>query len=164
MAIFLVNTPRNLALAAAALLLSAGLAAAGAGRMGPRPLLLNFDSIDANGDGALSAAEITASGQARFADSDLNGDGLLDRGELEASMRARLEERRARAPGAVPDNAAARIAWMAEGVILFRDKDGDGLVSAAEMQARPERMARLIARLDQNGDGALSREELAARR
>ncbi len=157
---------KMLVLTSAPLALNVGAAQAAGGPKGLRPLLNNFVQIDANGDGVLTTDELARHAAARFGKADSNRDGLLDPGEIEAALQARFEARRARAveqaERQMPD--PARITWMAQGVVLFRDTDGDGLLSAAEMAPRSGRMNRLINRLDRDGDGALSRAELAAAR
>ena len=164
-------TRQAFAVVCAALALGLGLGTAQAGtdaggRMGMHPLLRHFDDIDTDASGTLSPEELAARAQQRFAAADTNDDGQLDQGELEAMIRARLAARQARNPEAAPAPSTdeARIAWMAQGVFLYRDTDGDGRLSAEEMRPRPARMTRMLARLDSNGDGALSRDELMAAR
>jgi Ca2+-binding EF-hand superfamily protein len=96
---------------------------------------------------ALAALGLSAgAGMARerpgFDAIDADGSGAITRQEIEAAARARF------------------------GTL---DADGDGLASRAELlegaQDQAERrVERMLRRLDSNGDGALSADELAARR
>ncbi|MFP4450871.1 MAG: hypothetical protein ACLFP0_08095, partial [Rhodosalinus sp.] len=80
-----------------------------------------FDSVDADGDGRVTRAEIEAHRAARFAAADTDGNRRLTAGELSAAV---------------------------------ADRRG---------QWHGERAARMIRRLDTDGDGALSAEEWADR-
>ncbi len=106
---------------------------------GDRP---SFAELDADGDGNLTVAEFKAQAAARFAEADTNGDGVLSVEELTAAATARAAER-----------AAIMIARMIE----FRDADGDGALSQAEMGG--DSGERMFARLDADGDGVISAEE-----
>ncbi len=91
---------------------------------------------------ALNAAEAREGPRAGFAEIDADGDGLVTAAELEALAAARF--------------AAA-------------DADGDGGLSAEELlgaggDRRAERVARMLDRLDSDGDGLLQRSELEAGR
>lgn len=112
-------------------------------RFGPR---IDFEQVDANGDGRITAEELAAHRAARFAGQDSDGDGVLSADEMKAAVLARVKER-----------IEARIDRM----IARRDSDGDGAISLAEMQGG-DGGERLIERLDTDGDGAISAEELAA--
>ncbi len=157
------------------------------------PLLRAFDEIDTDSSGTLTPEELAAHAERRFAAADTNGDGLLDQEELAASIRARMAARlAARNPGAAVGPGAAagpgqetgqdagqdagqgpaplrrgpnaeRIAQLARALLQKRDRDGDSMLSAEEMQPPAAQAARLRA-LDTDGDGALSREELMAGR
>jgi len=141
-------TTRIKALALAAALGSAvivpSLALADGGSDGPRHgganLEERFAEMDANGDGKVTAAELTAYQTARFAKADTNNDGRLSLIELDAAHAGKREQRIAR-----------MIAW--------HDADGDGMLSAEEM---PKRGPGKLMRLDRDGDGAVSLEELRA--
>jgi Ca2+-binding EF-hand superfamily protein len=103
--------------------------------------------------GALAALALTSAAGAalaqdgarempRFEALDTDGDGRITREELEARADARFAE---------------------------ADADGDGKLTPAELEAaaekrRAERIARMVERLDADGDGALDRGELTERR
>jgi hypothetical protein len=123
------------ALAALSLTAVAGLAHAQTGGRG---------NLDADTDGSISAAEFEAGAQRRFQRMDGNGDGVVDAGEL-AALKARMADR----PG-----AANRPDMLAE-----MDGDKDGRITQGEALAASK--AR-FAKLDTNGDDALSDAEQAA--
>jgi len=103
-----------------------------------------FERLDADGDGAISRAEIDAAPAARFAEADANGDGKVTVDEIAAMMRAQADARAAR-------------------MLSLRDADGDGALSADEMgPRRADRADRMFSRLDADGDGAITRAEAQA--
>lgn len=109
-----------------------------------------FGEIDADGNGEITQAELTAHGEARFAKADTNGDGLLDKAEMMAARAERGGERSKR-------------------MLEKYDADGSGALDADELaKAAEERSGRrgnrMLKRLDANDDGKLSREEMTARR
>jgi hypothetical protein len=88
-----------------------------------------------------ASADGTRSAMPGFAALDRNGDGALTQAEL----------------------ASARTAWFATA-----DGNGDGLLSAEELEAAHsaragDRAARMIDRMDRDGDGQLSQAELIRR-
>lgn len=98
---------------------------------------------DTNGDGVISAEEITAAREAakaeKLAQFDTDGNGELSRNERRAMKDARY-------------NA----------MLVDFDADGDGELSRDERRAAKDaRRAALEAQLDVNGDGELSAEEAA---
>lgn len=111
---------------------------------GPR---FDFEAMDADGDGKLTRTEIEAGAKARFAESDTDGDGALSAEEMVAAAQARAAERAA-------ERHARMLAW--------RDSDGDGKLSFEEMGGA--RMARMLERVDADGDGAVTKDEMARMR
>ena len=100
-----------------------------------------FEQFDANQDGRLTQAEIDQVRQSRLAEFDQNGDGSLSLEEYQAlwmdAMRERMVDR-----------------------FQSHDDDGDGLVTSEEFGAPFDRM---ISRLDRNGDGEVTLDELQRR-
>jgi Ca2+-binding EF-hand superfamily protein len=97
-----------------------------------------FEMLDADGDGSVTVGEIKDRAAAEFAAKDGNGDGSLDADELVAAM---------------AENAKKRFEKMIE----WRDTDGDGALSQAELGMGNG--ARMFERLDADEDGAISAEE-----
>lgn len=139
----------------AALLLStvAGVAMAreGHGRMGegPRGPKIEFSELDMNGDGKVTAEEMTAHAKARFDAADADGNGLLSTEEMQAQAEARMQER-----------MAERSARVMERMLDRHDDNDDGQISFEEMSDGRD-PTRLIDRLDADDDGAVSEEEFA---
>ena len=106
------------------------------------PRAPDFATLDADGDGSISEAELKALGDARFGAADADGDGLLTLEELVA----RIETRR-----------AERMERRAERLIEARDENGDGVLSREEIGDR--RAERMLERADRDEDGAISAEE-----
>ncbi|NEX45765.1 EF-hand domain-containing protein [Pseudotabrizicola algicola] len=122
------------------------------GMMGPA---LDFAAIDADQDGKITQAEVTAWRAAQSAALDADGDGLISAEEI-AAMHIRT--------------ATERAATHADRMIAELDTDGDGKLSAAELAASPMGLrpmtaglsTRMFERLDTDKDGAISEAELAA--
>ena len=108
-------------------------------------LLEQFDTIDADKDGKITAAELAAHRQARFDAADADKNGSLSAGELTAMHVAEMAERMA-------DRTARMLQWM--------DTNGDGGLSADELPDGPD--PQRLARLDTDGDGAISKAEAEA--
>lgn len=108
-------------------------------RQGPPVPDAMLERFDANGDGVLTKDELPERAQQRFERMDANGDGQVSRDEL------------GRRGGGERDPEAR---------FKRHDANGDGLLSVDELPE--ERGVRMIEKLDQDGDGALSREEVAA--
>lgn len=95
-----------------------------------------FSRLDTNGDGKITAEEMSARQTKLIAAADKNGDGALTQEELKAYHEARRAE------------------WKKK---HSPDKNGDGVISKKEFAAASE--AR-FARMDKNGDGVLSKDEM----
>jgi Ca2+-binding EF-hand superfamily protein len=138
-------------------MLLAGLGAAGAAwadfPMGGGRAGIEFEAIDADTDGSLSRAELTARATERLGEPDANGDGVLDRAELVAGM-----------PGPrggflevfAVDPAEAR----ADRLLAFMGATEAGRIEVVALAER--HVNGLLARLDADRDGAVSREEAEA--
>lgn len=129
-------------------------------------------SLDKNGDGIVSADELSASRQSGGNASgsltsatsleDVAGSSALDKlSSLISSILLQITSGESRPPAEGEDTGD---------FFASLDADGDGLLTEAEFSAgKPEdvsddQSASLFARLDADGDGALSAEELAAGR
>ena len=95
-----------------------------------------FARVDADGDGEVTRAEIDAFRTAQVSGADTGGDGALSIEEFDTLYRQFTRTRMVR-------------------VFQRLDRDGDGVVSAAEM-GRP--IDRMIERMDRDGDGVLTLE------
>jgi hypothetical protein len=93
-----------------------------------------FDAVDADGDGSVTQVEVDSYRTARVTEADASGDGALSIEEFDTLYR---EFTRPRMVDAFQE----------------LDADGDGVVSAEEMDSR---IARLVERLDRNGDGSVT--------
>ena len=112
----------------------------GGGMMGGRAWSM-FESFDANGDGKVTQAEVDEVRTQRFAAFDQDGDGRLTLEEYQAlwleAMRPRMVDQ-----------------------FQAHDEDGDAGVTVEEFT---ERYSRVVTRLDANGDGEVTIEELRSR-
>lgn len=138
-----------LALAGAAMLLSAVSAEARGKEHGKGHARPSFEQLDLNGDGQITRAELAGQAAIRFDAADANKDGELDRSELLAMGREGAERH-------------------VERMLKRGDTDENGTLSQAEMEAmhakrsKGDRAARMFERADANGDDAISAEEFAA--
>ena len=110
------------------------------GPMGPAGAL--FDRFDTDGDGQITVKEVETVRAELFLQVDANGDGEITRDEALAFGSDRLGDR--------VDQRIERL-----------DTDGSGTVSAAEHALG--RSGVLFDRLDANGDGAITRDEIPDR-
>lgn len=112
---------------------------------GPGPMF-DFATLDADKDGKVTKAEIEAQKTARFEQADTNKDGKLSVEEMTAARDAMMAQRK-----------ADRMAQM----IARTDKDGDGMISMAEMPSPPN-ADEMFDRVDTDKDGAISQAEADA--
>lgn len=106
---------------------------------------MNFETLDTNGDGSISKAEIEARASERFKAVDANNDGFVTSEELEANAAENEKKRKGRG---------------AERMMKRMDADNDGKLSMEEMSKRAG-AERMFDRLDADNDGAISKEEFA---
>jgi Ca2+-binding EF-hand superfamily protein len=102
-----------------------------------------FERLDADNDGKITKAEMSAGRERMFKRLDRNGDGVIDENEIEKARQA-IEDRAA--------SAEARLS----GQWRRMDKDGDGKVSGAEFQAR----SAMFDLADRNDDGVVTKDEI----
>ena len=111
---------------------------------------MDFETLDADGNGSITQAEFDAAHAARFAAADADSDGALTSEELIAHISAQRDGGRER-----------RIARMAERMIDRFDTDENGSISAEEFAAT-SRSEHMIERLDEDGNGEISASEAEA--
>jgi hypothetical protein len=117
-----------------------------AGKMHQRGAMMpDFATLDADGDGKVTEAEIEAHKAALFAEIDTDGNGTVSAAELVAHKEAKADERKA---------------GRSEKMIERMDADKDGELSMDEMTGAVKKSP--FERLDTNGDGALSEDEMKA--
>lgn len=150
-----------------------------------------FDRMDADGSGTISLEEFTAQSRARFAGLDTDGDGALSATEAEAlgpanrpaagawgrddgpkgrhgerlgqSWRRSDNLRGARGHGGFgdPNLADEARAARAQALVAMLDADDDGKLSREEIASRPGPQM-MFGRADTDDDGAISRDEVEA--
>ena len=108
--------------------------------------IFDFETLDADKDGKVTKAEITAARTAHVTAADANSDGKLSVDELAAMQMARMAER-------ANDRATRMVAEL--------DVDGDGMLTVSELIVRPM-PDRMFDRLDADGDEAISQAEVDA--
>ncbi len=126
----------------AALLLGGAAFAKGQGFGGRGMDRPSFSELDTDGDGNLSVAELQARATARFEEMDANGDGVISAEESVAGASAKAGE---------------RAGMMFTRLLEWRDSDGDGALSQAEMGDNTAE--KMFMRADADGNGMISAEE-----
>ncbi len=114
--------------------------AKGEGRHGPRA---SFEQLDADGNGALTRAEMAAFARIRFDAVDADGNGLVSAEEIAA-------------------HAGKRAGKRAERMLERRDANSDGSLSFDELRPDEDRIAKRFERVDTDEDGAISKAEFDA--
>lgn len=107
------------------------------GQRGPGVMLKLLKTVDADADGAVTQEEIDTFKAAQVSGADSDADGALNIEEFDTIYRALTRSRM---------------------VDMFQDfdEDGDGVISAAELD---ERVGHIVERMDRNDDGAISQED-----
>ena len=106
-----------------------------------------FEALDKNGDGALSKDEVQRPGMLERLDSD--GDGTVSFKEFKA-VASRMRQ------GARGDGRNRRGRRLTAQALQRYDRDGDGKVARDEFPGSD----RIFARLDANGDGVLTSDDI----
>ena len=110
----------------------------GHGQFGGRGMMLDlFEEVDADGNGSVTQEEIDAFRAAQVQGADASGDGALSLDEFETIYTERVRP-------------------MMVDAFQELDEDGDASITAAELD---DHFGDVVARLDRNGDGALSLED-----
>ena len=126
------------------------------------------------GAGAASAKGFGFKGprgpEINFAEADANGDGQLTREELSAHARKAFDAADGDGSGAlsateiqafVATQMQQKIADRSARMIEYKDDNGDGALSFDEMKPAERKMQRMFKRLDKNNDGGISTDEFA---
>ena len=129
-----------------------------------------FKRLDTNGDGKLTAEEVPADKREFFdralRSGDADGDGALNAAEFAkafSSGRDSDRERDSRSRRRSGSSSGGRPAPYAADFIRRLDKDGDGKVSSEELpQTYRARLGVRFEEFDKNKDGTLNQEEIAA--
>lgn len=119
----------------------------------------HFKKADADGNGALSRAEVEKSLPrlaTRFDQIDANKDGQLSRDEMAAWKKTHRHARRHASKADRQVRSAERF--------KHADTDGDGAISRAEAEKHAPRLAQKFDRIDRDKDGKLTQDELRAYR
>ncbi|PQA87265.1 EF-hand domain-containing protein [Hyphococcus luteus] len=128
--------------AAGAALMAAGAMAAEGGKGPGQGYGRGFDRMDVNGDGKLTAEEMSKKHAAFIEQADADGDGAVTKEEMKAFHEARRAEwREKRNPDENGDGVVDRTEYMNAAQERFdrMDKDGDGVLSEDEMRRRHHR-------------------------
>lgn len=111
------------------------------------PMGADFATLDADGDDAITEADLAARAAARFAQADADGSGGLTAAEMVAMAEIIRQEQMAA-------RMAARVAQI--------DDSADGEIQLEELQARAPAAVHFFDNFDTDNDGAISPDEFAA--
>ena len=112
------------------------------GKRGARGMMRQImKKVDADGDGAITQAEVDAFRSSLVTEADASGDGNISLAEFETIYLQVVRNRMV--------DAFQRL-----------DEDGDGLVTQAEMDAK---FGTVVERMDRNDDGKLDRSDRGGR-
>ena len=105
---------------------------------------MSFAELDSDSDGMITAEDIEAYQEARFNNIDTDGDGMISLAEWETNFAEDASERK-----------KSRLASMFDRM----DANDDEMISAEELPSKRMNFDRILEKLDQDGDGAISEEE-----
>jgi hypothetical protein len=109
------------------------------GRHDPRAGMMRFDRLDADQSGDVTFEEFSAALKSRIGDADKDHDGKMTVAEIASEIERMRTER------------------MARRIVERFDIDGDGMLTAAEIDSRQKKM---FALLDRNDDGKVVKDEM----
>ena len=109
------------------------------GRHGPKAGMMRFDRLDSDQSGDITFEEFSAALKSRIGDADKDHDGKMTVAEIASEIERMRTER------------------MARRIVERFDIDGDGMLTAAEIDSRQKKM---FALLDRNDDGKVVKDEM----
>lgn len=109
--------------------------------------MMSFEQLDTDGDGFVTAEDLSAQSAIRFDGLDANDDDTISREELLAHAKS---------------NGNARMEKGLEKMFARMDANKDGVLSEDEMKPRKDRSSRMIEKMDTDKDGKISKAEFDA--
>lgn len=132
----------KLAMAFAAVAVTAATGAMASDRNGGGKGQMRFERADADSSGDISFEEFSAAMKGRFETADSDGDGKVTMAEIASAIEKTRAER------------------MAKRMMARFDTNGDGVLTAAEVEGRQQK---IFAYLDRNEDGKIEKSEMPRR-